>query len=130
MPAMLFLGPPPRLAGRRARARGAGRPSPATEPRSAPEAAVRQLGVGGEDEVVGRAAEGDAIRPVGDVPLAGVRVVAGEQPRVGGEPELARRAGGQLDALEAEQAQAAIAGGFGEIELGDVGAVALTGVGD
>ena len=71
---------------------------------SASEQALHQLRLGGEHEIVGGLAERDPVGALGDVPLAGVSVVAGEEPRVGGHGNAQRLAGLELDAFEAEQA--------------------------
>src|SRR5262249_35849103 len=60
----------------------------------------------------------------------GVPVEAGEEPAVGGQGDDVRLARLQLDSFEAEQAQALVAGGLGEVELRDVGAWTVAGVRD
>lgn len=75
----------------------------------------------------------DLVGALGDAPVAGDSVWPVEtcqQPRIGGKghsPGFARLQG---DALEPEQAQAFLARGSGQVELGYVGTGALAGVGN
>ena len=65
------------------------------------------------------------------MPLTGVSVVTREKPGVGRHPHTARLSRFlQLDTLEAKQAHTRVAGGLRQIDLGDVRAAAVAGVGD
>jgi len=91
---------------------------------SAPKPSVLEVSVRGQLQVVDRFANGNAVCPAGDVPLAGDVVVACEEPRVGGQRETVGLAGIELDPFEAEQTRSWLAGGVGQVQLQDVGAAA------
>src|SRR5262249_56942854 len=67
--------------------------------------------------VAGALAERDTMRAAGDAPLADLAIEACEQPRIGLDPDRARRARRELDAFEAEQAHALLPRRFREIDL-------------
>src|SRR5262245_29302948 len=97
---------------------------------SAAEQRLRERRLAGELERVRGLAEGDLVRPFRDVPLARVPVEAGQEPPVRRQRHLARLTRLQLDPFEAEQPHALVACRVGEVELRDVRARPVAGVGD
>src|SRR5436190_1955085 len=85
---------------------------------------------GRQHESVSGLAKRDLVNPLADMPMSGAGIEMCQQPRVGCDRHATRLAGMQLNSLEAEEANAFLAGRFGQINLCHIGTCARPRIGN